>query len=102
MDRKKQSSNPLGPSSSDNIMEKMTKILDSLIAEMSKLKDRGQLPIRGKGKNEFAPRNPNIFPYRRNNPQTQILQRDRNPAEEQRIKAPFQNVVLEEEEFAQG
>ena len=39
MDRKKQSSNPLGPSSSDNIMEKMTKILDSLIAEMSKLKD---------------------------------------------------------------
>ena len=58
--------------------------------------------MRGKGSNEFAPRNLNIFPYRRRNPQAHILQRDRNPAEEKRIKAPFQNVVFEEEEeFAQ-
>ena len=67
---------------------------------MSKLKDQGQLPIRGKGLNDFSPINPNMFPYKRNNPQAQILQRDRNPVEEQRIRAPLQNVVLEEE-FAQ-
>ena len=103
MDRKKQSPDPLGPSSSQNKMKKMANMLDSLTTEMSKLKDRGKLPIRGKGSNDFAPKNPNIFPYRRNNPQDQILQRDRNPAEEQRIRSPFQNVVLEEEEeFAQG
>ena len=78
-------------------------MLDSLTVEMSKLKYRGQLPVRGKGPNDFSPRNPNIFPYRRNNPQAQIIQRYRNPAEEQRIRAPFQNLVLEEEEeFALG
>ena len=38
-DKKKQSSNPLGPSSSENKMEKMAKILDNLTAEMSTLKD---------------------------------------------------------------
>ena len=58
--------------------------------------------MRGKGPNDFAPRNPNFVPYRRNNPPTQILERDRNQAEDQIIKAPFQNAVLEEEqEFAQ-
>ena len=35
---------------------------------------------------------------RRNNPPAQILQRDRNQAEDQRIKAHFQNDVLEEEQ----
>jgi hypothetical protein len=45
----------------------------------------------------FAPRNPNAFPYRRNNPQTQILQRDRNSNEDQRIKVPLQNVVMDED-----
>ena len=58
--------------------------------------------MRGKGTNDFAPKNPNFVPYRRNNPPAQILQRDRNQAEDQRIRAPFQNVVLEkEQEFAQ-
>ena len=58
--------------------------------------------MRGKGPNDFPPRNPNFFPYRRNNPPAQILQRDRNQAEDQRIRAPFQNAVLEEEpEFTQ-
>ena len=50
--------------------------------------------MRGKGTNDFSPRNPNFVPYRRNNPPTQILQRDRNQAKDQRIRAPFQNVVL--------
>ena len=58
--------------------------------------------MRGKGPNDFVPRNPNFVPYRRNNPLAQILQRDRNQTEDQRIRAPFQNVVLEEEqEFTQ-
>ena len=94
VDKRKQYSYPLGPSSSENKMEKMAKILDNLTTEMYKIKDQGQLPIRGKGPNDFSPINPNIFPYIRKNPQAQILQRDRNPAEEQRIEAPFQNVVL--------
>ena len=96
--KKKKSSDPLGASSSENKMEKMAKMLDSLTTEMSKLKDHGKLPMRGKGLNDFAPINPNFFPYRRNNPPAQILQRDRNLAEDQRIRAPFQNDVLEEEQ----
>ena len=39
------------------------------------------------------------MPYRRNNPPAQILQRDRNQAKDQRIKAPLQNDVLEEEPY---
>ena len=73
-------------------------MLDSLTSEMSKFRDQGQQPVRSKVPNDFFPRNPNTFPDRRNNPQAQILQRDRNPTEEQRIRAPFQNVVLEEEQ----
>ena len=58
--------------------------------------------MRGKGPNSFVPINPNFFPYRINNPSDQILQRNRNQAEDQRIKATFHNVVLEEEpEFTQ-
>ena len=58
--------------------------------------------MRGKGPNDFAPRKPNFVPYRRNNPPPQILQRDRNQAEDQRIGAPFHNAILEEEpEFIQ-
>ena len=64
---------------------------------MSRLKDRGKIPVRGKGPNDFALRNPNFVPYRINNPSAQILQRDRNQDEDQRIKAPFQHDVLEEE-----
>ena len=42
MDRKKQSSYILGDSSSENKMEKIAKMLDSLTAEMSRLKDQGK------------------------------------------------------------
>ena len=73
----------------------MTKLLDNLTAEMSKLKDQGNLPMRGKGPSDFAPRNPNFVPYRRGNPLVQILIRERNQGEDHRIRAPFQNVVLE-------
>jgi hypothetical protein len=84
-------------SSSNSKMEKMAKMLDSLTSEMSKLKVQNQQPARAKEPNAFAPRNPNAFPYRRNNPQTQILQRDRNSNEDQRIKVPLQNVVMDDD-----
>ena len=96
IDRKKQPTDPLGDSSSENKIDKMTKLLDNLTAEMSKLKDRGQIPVRGKGPSDFVPRNPNFVPYRRGNPPVHILIRERNQGEDQRIRAPFQNVVLEE------
>jgi ribonuclease HI len=86
-------------SSANNKMEKMAKMLENLTSEMSKLKIQNQQPAKAKEPNTFAPRNPNVFPYRRNNSPVQILQRDRNPAanEEQRIRAPLQNAVLDEE-----
>ena len=72
-------------------------MLDTLTSEMSKLKVQNQTPIRTKEPGNLAPRNPNTFQYRRNNPQTQILQRDRNSNEDQRIRVPLQNVVMDEE-----
>ena len=102
IDRKKQPIDPLGASSSQNKIDKMAKLSDNLTTKMSKLKDRGQIPVRGKGPSDLVPRNPNFVPYKRDNPPIQILRRERNQAEDQRIKAPFQNVVLEEEpEFIQ-
>jgi hypothetical protein len=59
-------------------MEKMAKMLDNLTSEMSKLKIQNQQPVRTKEPNAFVPRNPNAFPYRSNNQQVQILQRDKN------------------------
>ena len=41
IDRKKQPGDPLGASSLENKINKMTKLLDNLTAEMSKLKDQG-------------------------------------------------------------
>lgn len=95
-ERKKSSANP--PSSSNTKMENMAKMLDNLTSEMSKLKIQSQHLARIKEPNSYAPRNPNAFPYRRNNQQVQILQRDKNVADDKRIRAPFQNAMLEEEQ----
>jgi hypothetical protein len=95
-ERKKSSADP--PSSSNTKMEKMAKMLDSLTSEMSKLKIQSQQSVRSKEPNAYAPRNPNAFPYRRNNQRVQILQRNKNAADDQRIRAPFQNAMLEEEQ----
>ena len=101
VDRKKQSVD--APSSSDTKMEKMAKMLDSLTSEMSKLRVQGNQPMKGKEPNNLNPKNPNASPYRRNNKQVHILQRDRDAAEDQRIRAPFQNAVLhEEQDLSQG
>ena len=81
IDRKKKPVDSSGASASENKIEKMTKLLDNLIAQMSKLKDQGHLPMRGKGPSDFAHRNPNFVPYRRGNPPVQILKRERNQGE---------------------
>ena len=100
--KKKYPINPLGASSSENNINKMAKLLDNLTTKISKLKDRGKIPVRGKGPSDFVPWNPNFIPYRRGNPFVEILRREMNQVEDQRIKAPFQNVVLQEEpEFIQ-
>ena len=75
----------------------MTKLLDNMTAEMSKIKDQGHMLVRGKGTSDLAPWNPNFVPYRRGNSPVHILRRERNKGEDQRIRAPFQNDVLEEE-----
>ena len=82
IDGKKQPVDPSGVSASKNKIDKMTKLLDNLTAEMSKLKDQGHLPMRGKGPSDFAPQNPNFAPYRRGNPPVQILRRERNQGED--------------------
>ena len=68
IDRKKQPADPSGASALENKIEKMTKLLNNLLTEMSKLKDQGHLPMRGKEPSDFAPQNPNFVPYRRGNP----------------------------------
>ena len=55
IDRKKQPTDLLGASSSENKIDKMTKLLDNLTAEMSKLKDRGLISMRVKVPSDFVP-----------------------------------------------
>ena len=69
-----------------------------LAFEISKLKV-DQHPRKGRVPNTFTPRNQNPNPYRRTNEQLQILQRNKDANEDQRVKAPFQNAVMEEEKF---
>ena len=93
-DRRRQRGEP--SSSSNPKIDKMTKMIESLASEISKLKVEQHL---GKGRvpNTFAPRNPN--PYIRANEQLQILKRSKDANEDQRVKTPFQNLVMEEEQF---
>ena len=74
----------------------MTKMIESLAAEISKLKVE-QYSGKTRQQNTFAPRNPN--PFRRENEQLQIMQRGEHSKEDQKVKAPFQNVIMEEEQF---
>lgn len=67
-----------------------------MATEISKLKVK-QNSGKARTQGTFAPRNPN--PFRRANEQLQIIQRGKETNEEQKVKAPFQNVVMEEEQF---
>ena len=94
--RKQRGESSSSSSSSKPKIDKMTKMIESLAAEISKLKveqsfGKARLP------NTFAPKNPN--PFRRANQQLQIIQRAKETSEEERVKTPFQNVVMEEEQF---
>ena len=71
-------------------------MIESLTSEISKLKvEQNSGKIRQQ--NTFAPRNQN--PFRRENEQLQIMLRGEEIKDEQKVKAPFQNVVMEEEQF---
>jgi len=81
-------------SSSEPKLDKMTKMIESLAAEIPKIKVE-QSSGKARLLNSFAPRNPSSF--KRENNQLQIIQRGKETNEEQRVKTPFQNVVMEEE-----
>jgi len=66
-------------SSSEPRLDKMAKMIESLAAEISKLKVE-QNSGKTRQQNTFAPRNPN--PFRRANEQLQIIQRGKEPNEE--------------------
>jgi hypothetical protein len=81
-------------------LDKMAKMLESLTSEISKLKSENKQPVKGRGTYDYAGRNSNQNPnnFRRNNHSMQILQRERNPIEDQRIKSPLQNVMMDKDE----
>jgi hypothetical protein len=99
-DRRRPRNEASSSSSADPKLDKMAKMLESLTSEISKLKIENKQPVKGRGTYDYAGRNPNQNPnnFRRNNQPTQILQREKNPTEDQRIKAPLQNVVMDEDE----
>jgi len=77
-------------------LDKITKMIESLAAEISKLKVE-QNSGKTRQHNTFLPRNPN--PFKRENEQLQIMQRAKESKDEHKVKVPFQNVVMEEEQF---
>ena len=72
----------------------MTRMIESLDAKISKLEVE-QNSGKTRFPNTFAPRNPN--PFKRANEQMKIIQKGKETNEDQRVEAPFQNVVMEEE-----
>jgi len=82
--------------SSDTKLDKMTRMIESLSAKISKLEveqNSGKTRLPG----TFASRNLN--PFRRTSEQLQIIQRGKETNKDQKVKAPFQNVVMEEEQI---
>ena len=69
-------------------------MIESLAAEISKLKVEQTLG-KTRQQNTFAPRNPS--PFRKANEQLQIMLKGEESKEDHKVKAPFQNVVTEEE-----
>jgi hypothetical protein len=99
-DRRRPINEASSSSNADPKLDKMADMLESLTSEISKLKIENKQPVKGRGTYDNAGRNPNQNPnnFRRNNQPTQILQRERNPTKDQRIKAPLENVVMDEDE----
>jgi hypothetical protein len=99
-DRRRPRNEASSSSSADPKLDKMAKMFESLTSKISKLKIENKQPVKGRGTYDYVGRNPNQNPnnFRRNNHPMQILQRERNPTKDQRIKAPLQNVVIDEDE----
>jgi hypothetical protein len=99
-DRRKPRDEASSSSNANPKLDKMAKMLESLTFEISKLKIENKKPVKGRGTYDYAGRNPNQNPnnFRRNNQPMYIFQRERNPTKDHRIKAPLQNVVMEEDE----
>jgi len=76
-------------------LDKMTKMIESLAAKISKLKV-DQTSGKTRQQNTFVPRNSNSF--RKANEQLQIMQRGEEAREYQKVKAPFHNAVMEGEQ----
>ena len=74
----------------------MTKMIESLAFEISKLKVE-QNSGKTRQQNAFAPRNQN--PFGRANEQLQIMQSGEETKEDHKVKAPFQNIVMEGKQF---
>jgi hypothetical protein len=93
-DRRKLRDEAFSSSNANPKLDKMAKMLESLTSEISKLKIENKQPVKGRATYDYENRNPNQNPnnFRRNNQPMQILQRERNPTEDQMIKAPLQNV----------
>ena len=74
-------------------------MLESLTSEISKLKIENKQPVKSRSTYDPTGKNPNLNPnsFRRNNQPTQILQREKNSNEDQRIKVPLQNVVMDDD-----
>lgn len=83
-------------STSEPKLDKMTKMIESLAAEVSKLKVE-QTSGKTRQQNTFAPRNSG--PFRKANEQLQIMQRGEEAKEDHKMKAPFQNAIMGEEQF---
>lgn len=88
-------SSPQAPTSEPKL-DKMTKMIESLAAEVSRLKVE-QASSKTKQQNTFAPRSPN--PFRKANDQLLIMQIGEQAKEDYKVKAPFQNVIMEGEQF---
>jgi hypothetical protein len=101
VDRKRQKEEASSSSFQNPKIDKLGKMLESLTSKMSKLKIENKQPTKGKGSYEYPKRNPNQNPntFRRNNQQTQILRRERNPTEDQKVRASLQNTVMDEDEY---
>jgi len=83
-------------STSETKLDKITKMIESLADEISKLKVE-QTSGKTRQQSTFAPRNPN--PFKKANEQLQIMQRGEEAKEDHKVKAPFQNAVMEGQQF---
>ena len=98
-DRRRPKNEASSSSNADPKLDKMANMLESLTSEISKLNIKNKQPVKSRSTYDPTGKNPNLNPnsFRRNNQPTQILQREKNSNEDQRIKVPLQNVVMDDD-----